>query len=380
MHRNRLIYLDNAATSLPKPPEVSHAIAEGIQSFGGAGRGSHPAAIGADEALFNCRSEIADFFSLYDPKRVVLTQNATHALNLAISSLAGNGSHAVISSLEHNAVLRPVHALTDTHSIVPVSPQTPSVAVDGFWSRLRGADFAVCTVASNVFGTILPIEEIDAVCADAGVPLIIDASQTAGILPLDVSRLRGTAFVAFPGHKGLLGPQGTGALLVLSDKFSPLIRGGTGSNSADPLQPDFLPDALESGTQNSAGAYGLTEGIRFLRRMGRDAIFRHEIRLTELAENELSKITAVHCIPSADRVGIISFTVDGMDCQQVANRLADDAIAVRAGLHCAPLAHRSAGTFPNGTVRVSFGPFNRESDVFALSHTVKHIVTHRDFS
>ena len=292
-----MIYLDNAATTLIKPPAVVHAVTKALRTASNPGRGAHASAMAAAELVYDCREAAAALFHVPDPSRVVFTLNATHALNIAIRSLASRGSRVVISGFEHNAVLRPLHALGAELRIAGRRLFDPQGMLEDFRALLPGADLAVCTHVSNVFGYILPVEEIAALCREQGVPLIVDASQSAGLLELDQQRL-GAAFIAMPGHKGLFGPAGTGILLCGGDG-KPLLYGGTGTNSASPEMPDFLPDRLEAGTCNVPGIAGLREGIRFVSDRGPAAILAHEQRLLRRLAERLAAIPSLRlCILS----------------------------------------------------------------------------------
>lgn len=360
-----MIYLDSAATSFQKPASVRAAVQRAMQTMSSPGRGGYPSARRAEETLFRCRTLAAETFGLPDPEGVVFTFSATHGLNIAIKSLAKRGSRVVISGYEHNAVTRPLHAIGAEAAVAEAPLFDDDALLDAFDRELRrGADAAVCTAASNVFGWALPIEGVAALCRAAGVPLVVDAAQSAGVLPLDVTAL-GAAFAAMPGHKGLYGPQGTG-LLLCRGACIPLMEGGTGSESLRRDMPDFLPDRLEAGTHNVPGIAGLEAGLRFVRSTTPQRILRHERWLLDRAAAGLSRMESVRVFRAAAperQLGVLSFIVEGKDGESVAEELAERGIAVRAGLHCAPLAHRTAGTLESGTVRVSFSAFDRKEDV-----------------
>ncbi len=361
-----MIYLDSAATTLQKPPAVAQSSARAINHLASPGRGGHRPAMSAAEAAFSCREEAAALFHVASPEQVVFTFNATHGLNIAIKTLVKPGSKVLISGYEHNAVTRPLHAIPDVEIRVARAPLFDRAAMaEAFRLQLEnGVDAVVCTHVSNVFGFILPIEEIAALCRARGVPLVVDAAQSAGALPLDFQAL-GAAFVAMPGHKGLYGPQGTGLLLCGRDP-DPLLEGGTGSESMKQSMPDFLPDRLEAGTHNIAGIAGLLEGLRFLNRRGLTAIENHEQRLIRQMGEGLSALPGVQVFWTKEKqaqAGVLSFRLDGQDCEQVGEELADRGFAVRAGLHCAPLAHETVGTLETGTVRASVSAFNYEQEI-----------------
>jgi selenocysteine lyase/cysteine desulfurase len=321
----------------------------------------------AAETAFACREKAARLFDVAQPEHVVLTFNATHALNIAIQSLVQPGSTVVISGYEHNAVTRTLAAIPGVSVRVA---QSELFRPDQLLSRFEAlvddeVSAVICNHVSNVFGYVLPVEEVAALCRRRGKPLIVDASQSAGCLPVSLERW-GAAFVAMPGHKGLYGPQGTGLLLCSGDAVRPLMEGGTGSDSDRQQMPEFLPDRLEAGTQNVPGIAGLLEGMRFVERQGAGAILEHERRLALRAARGLERIPGVEVFAAPgllNQAGVVSFRVSSMDCEAVGEALGQRHIAVRSGLHCAPLAHRSAGTFESGTVRVSFSAFNQPWEV-----------------
>ena len=317
----------------------------------------------AAETAFACREKAAQLFGVRDPERVVLTFNATHGLNIAIKSLVKPGSTVLISGYEHNAVTRPLAALKGVKVRVAQAPLfRPDLLVRQFEELMtEEVSAVVCIHVSNVFGYVLPLPEIAALCRARQKPLIVDASQSAGCLPVSLEEW-GAAFVAMPGHKGLYGPQGTGLLLCSEETVHPLIEGGTGSASAQQEMPDFLPDRLEAGTHNIPGVAGLLEGLRFVEKQGTAAILEHERRLALRAARGLERIPGVEVFAGPgllNQAGVLSFRTLTMDCEAVGEALGQAGVAVRAGLHCAPLAHRSAETFESGTVRVSFSAFNQ---------------------
>lgn len=362
-----MIYLDAGATTLEKPASVRHAMEEAVHTMSSPGRGSYPASRLAEETAFRCRMEAADFFGVSSPERVVFTENATHGLNIAIKSLVKPGNRVVISGYEHNAVTRPLCAIPRVERVIVNTPLfCPEQAVEEFQQAIgQGADVVICNHVSNVFGYRQPVEEIAALCRKAGVPLIVDASQSAGVVPLHLEQL-GASFIAMPGHKGLYGPQGTGLLLCGCDHILPLMEGGTGSVSRQQTMPDELPDRLEAGTHNMPGIAGLLEGIRFVRSVGVEEIARHErflIRYTAQKLQELPGVKLWLAKQEMEQTGVLSFVVEGRDCQELGELLAQRGVAVRAGLHCAPLAHRTAGTLETGTIRISPSAFNTKAQM-----------------
>lgn len=356
-----MIYFDSAATTLQKPPEVARRTAAAMGSLSSVGRGGHPAAMAAAEAVYGCRELAGRLFDA-EPEQVIFTMNATHGLNIAIRSLVPPGGHVVVSGFEHNAVMRPLYALGAQTELAGRRLFDPSDTLTQFDRLLTPqVQAVVCTCVSNVFGYILPYDEIAALCRRRGIPLILDASQAAGALPLSLKN-SGADFIAMPGHKGLYGPQGTG-LLLCRNGGQPLMQGGTGSNSADREMPDFLPDRLEAGTHNVCGIAGLAEGLRFVLRRTPEAIFAHEQRLLRRMYGVLEPMRGIRAFFGVPQAGVISFVPETMDCEEAAQLLGQRGIAVRAGLHCAPVAHESAGTFATGTVRLSFSAFNTEAEI-----------------
>ena len=367
-----MIYLDSAATTLQKPPAVARAVSSAVGRLATPGRGGHVPAMRAAETAFLCRQAAAELFQVESPEQVVFTSNATHGLNLAIHSLLKPGDAVVISGYEHNAVCRPLYAIPGVRlTVVDAPPFRREQAAEEFRRAiLAGADAVIVNHVSNVFGCVQPLEEIARVCRSQGVPLLVDASQSAGTLPLHLTEL-GAAFIAMPGHKGLYGPQGTG-LLLCGGAAEPLLEGGTGSVSLRQEMPDFLPDRLEAGTHNIAGIAGLLEGLRFLRR--RDVRRREQAGLAVREEKLIRRLgeglsrlpgTEVYLAPrdSGAQSGVLSFRVQDRDCEELGELLGRRGIALRAGLHCAPLAHRTAGTLESGTLRASVSAFTLPEEI-----------------
>ena len=360
-----MIYLDSAATTLQKPPAVARAAAWAIQNLASPGRGGHLPARKAAETAFACRQAAADLFGVESPEQVVFTFNATHGLNIAIRSLVKQGDKVLISPWEHNAVTRPLRALGAEILIAKAPLFDRQAQLDAFEAGLEARPVAVvCTHVSNVFGFILPIEEIAAMCRRRGVPLIVDASQSAGCLPVRQDTIR-AAFIAMPGHKGLYGPQGTGLLLCAGEAV-PLIQGGTGSASVLQTMPDYLPDRLEAGTHNLPGIAGLLAGLRYVTARTPETIGKREGGLIRRAAQGLARLPRVRAFQARDpacQSGVLSFQVEGMDCEEVGELLSRRGIAVRAGLHCAPLAHESAETLESGTIRASVSDFTTQVEI-----------------
>ena len=358
-----MIYLDNAATTMPKPPEVYSAVLDAMKTCASLGRSGHEAARKAAETAFSCRLLAGELFEL-SPEQVVFTLNATHALNLAIKTIVQPGDRVVVSGFEHNAVMRPLHSLGAQAVIAGSALFDPDDTLTAFDRAMtRDTKAVICTHVSNVFGYILPVEELAALCRQRGIPLILDAAQSAGILPLSMRQLQ-AAFIAMPGHKGLYGPQGTGMLLC-GQTPATLLEGGTGSLSVSMEMPDFLPDRAEAGTHNVPGIAGLLAGMQYLKQRGWKAVSDKEGALLALLQQLLTGLPGVRTYYAGGTLqsGVLSLTVDGWDCEMLAEQLAEAGIAVRAGLHCAPTAHQSAGTLANGTIRISVSDFNTRADI-----------------
>ena len=373
-----MIYFDNAATSWPKPPCVAEAMTHFLRDIGASpGRSGHRLAIEAGRVVYAAREAIAALFHAPDPLRVVFTANITEAVNLALFGLLRRGDHVVTSGMEHNAMMRPLRALERRGveiSVVScdaagrIAPADVEAAI-----RANTLMFAL-NHASNVVGTIQPIREIGAMARQHGLLFLLDAAQTAGALPLDMALDR-IDLLGFTGHKALYGPTGTGGLIlggrVDLARFEPLKRGGTGSNSDSEAQPDFLPDMFESGTLNAVGVAGLLASLRWLTEQGLDRIRSHEIGLTQQLINGLAQIPGVTVYgthDAAQQTATVSFNIKEMPPSETGLRLDDEfEICCRIGLHCAPAAHKTIGTFPDGTVRFGLGAFNAPEEIaFAL--------------
>lgn len=366
-----MIYFDNAATSWPKPAAVCAALSEYFGDAGGnAGRSGHRMSVAAARIVESAREALAELFHANDPSRIVFTQNGTHALNLALYGLLRPGDHVVTTSLEHNSVMRPLRHLETLGVELTVVACNPDgiLDVNSVRRALRPTTrLLVTTHASNVVGTLTGVETLAALARDRQILHLVDASQTAGAVPIDVQET-GLDLMAFSGHKGLLGPTGTGGLYIREGVvLAPLMRGGTGSDSAQEIQPEFFPDVHESGTVNVAGIAGLAAGVRFLLEIGIEAVQAHEQKLVAQFLGGASKIPGIVVYGPRDpalRCGVVSFNVDGAMPSEVGLILDQSfEIMARSGLHCAPSAHRSLGTFPTGTVRFGFGWFNTPDEV-----------------
>ena len=345
-----MTYLDFGATSLHKPRQVGEAVRWAMERCANPGRGGYEPSMRASRVVFGCRERAGRLFGC-DPEQVVFTANCTHGLNIAIRSMVKPGMKVAVSGFEHNAVTRPLHGLRAEILVSGRKLFDWEDTLSRFEDALKTADAAVFTHVSNVFGYILPVEAMAALCRDKGIPFVLDAAQSAGSIPVSLKAL-GAEFIAMPGHKGLLGPQGTGILLCAGEAI-PLLMGGTGSDSLRQDMPEYLPDRLEAGTLNVPGISGLSAGLDFLERTGVEAIGRREYREAQRCAQGLKRL-GFRVFSGPHQAGTVSFVPEG-DCEETAQRLGRRGIAVRAGLHCAPLAHESAGTLESGTVRVSFG-------------------------
>jgi cysteine desulfurase/selenocysteine lyase len=380
-----MIYLDNAATSWPKPPEVLKAMVDVLERAGGnPGRSGHQLSIEAARVMYDAREDIARFFNSGDPTRIIFTSNATHAINIVLKGLLKPGEHVVTSSMEHNAVMRPLRRLEEWGLILDVVPCASDGSLD-VKDIATAVDLntrlVVINHASNVAGTILPIAEVASIAHRAGALLLVDAAQTAGVLPIDVKAF-GIDFLAFTGHKGLQGPPGIGGLVigdhVDTSQIEPLMQGGTGSQSELEEQPEHLPDKFESGTPNIVGIAGLHAGINWVMDRGIEAIRAQEKELTGALIAGLSGIAGVKVYGTHDpekSVAIVSFTAMGRRVSEIGLRLDEDyCILARVGLHCAPAAHKTIGTFPEGTVRLAPGAFTRVDDIKEAVSAVEKVV------
>lgn len=368
-----MIYFDHAATSWPKPDTVPAAMARFLREHGAnPGRSGHALSIQAGRVVYEARERVARLFGLDDPLAVVFTKNATEALNLALLGLLVPGDHVITSVMQHNSVLRPLSFLEGRG----VSVTRLACAADGTLDpddvrrAITGTTrLVVLSHASNVVGTLCPLGEIGNITRAHGVLFCVDAAQTAGACPIDLAAMA-IDLLAFTGHKSLCGPQGTGGLCVgerARGRLRPLLHGGTGSASDSDVQPDFLPDCFEAGTLNAVGLAGLAAGLEFVEGRGVRAIRDHERALTARLLEGLQAVPGARVFGPRDasrQAAVVSFNLQGPSCSEVATALEERAeLCCRAGLHCAPLAHRQLGTFPEGTVRFSLGPFNHDAEI-----------------
>jgi cysteine desulfurase family protein len=376
------IYLDNAATSFPKPERVYKAMDDYLRHTGvSAGRGAYKLALAADRIVYEARSHLARLFNIKDVSRIVFTFNVTEALNLAIKGLLKEGDHVITTSMEHNAVWRPLKRLERERGIkitVLPCPQGGSFHLRDLEEAIRPeTKMIVMLHASNVTGALMPAEEVGKIARKKGIAFLVDAAQTAGAYPIDVEAMN-IDLLAFTGHKGLMGPQGTGGLYIREGfEPEPLIEGGTGSESILEEQPRILPDRYEAGTQNVAGLAGLKAAVEFLLETGVENIRKKELELLEYLQEGLKSIPGLETYGPPDvtsKVGVVSFNLASVSAGELAYVLDEVyGIMVRSGLHCAPCAHRSIGTLERGTVRVSLGYFNTRDDINALLAALQDI-------
>lgn len=365
---NKMIYFDNAATSIPKPSAVGQAILEALNKFGGAGRGGHPAALEASRCIYKARVAIGKLFGCA-PERTIFTSNATESLNIAIEGLLTTKDHVITTAMEHNSVLRPLYrqqAKGMGLSIVDIDSKG-NIDYKDFDRALKATTRAVvCTHASNLIGTLINLEYISSFCRENNLLLIVDAAQTAGVFPIDIEKM-GIDVLCFTGHKGLLGPQGTGGMCIRSGlSIAPMKVGGSGTHSYSKAQPAEMPEALEAGTLNAHGIAGLLAGVEYIKKTGLDTIQKKELTLTKQFREGVAAVKGVHIYGDTNRqhAPIVTLNVDSMASSEVGDILANEFnICVRTGAHCAPLAHIALGTCEQGAVRFSFSSFNTNKEI-----------------
>lgn len=379
-----MIYLDHAATSWPKPPQVIQTMADYLDKAGGnPGRSGHRLSIAAARYVYDTREALAELFHAPDPLGIVFTLNVTHALNLVLRGLVNSGDHVVTTSIEHNSVMRPLRELERQGTRLTVVCCKPDGMLDLDAMRravTSGTRLVVVNHASNVMGALLPIDEIAQIAHDAGALLLVDAAQTAGAVPIDVVAM-GIDLLAFTGHKGLQGPPGTGGLVIAPQvdisKLAPIVRGGTGSRSEFEEQPEDLPDRYESGTPNGVGIAGLGAGVHWVLNRQVESIRAHELELTTVLIAGLRCIKGVSVYgprQSAQRVAVVSFRVAEQRVSDVGLQLDDEfGILCRVGLHCSPAAHKTLGTFSEGTIRLAPGVFTTMDDINATVAAIERV-------
>ena len=378
------IYLDNASTTFPKAPTVATAMSDYITNRGiNINRGSYALAYDVEDIIYTTRQRLHPLFNGHDPAHVIFTQNVTMSLNMVIKGLLKAGDHVLVSSMEHNAVMRPLTQLLDkgiTFDTIPCD-STGSIQMDSIEPLIRPNTVAlIINHASNVCGTIQPLESIGPICKAHNLQFIVDAAQTAGVIPIDVKACHIDA-LCFTGHKGLLGPQGIGGIILtkeMAQNLTPLIAGGTGSFSHLETMPTHMPDAFESGTLNLPGIIGLNEGLAYIESQGMENIHNHELALTQAFLDGLQSIDGINIVGKQniqDRTAVVSITIDGMDPANIAYELESTYhIMTRVGLHCAPRGHQTLRTYPEGTVRFSFGYANTHKDVESALSALNTIV------
>ena len=374
-----MIYFDNAASTHPKPQSVIRAMSGWMhKNAANAGRSGHRMSMEAAEMIYNTRVTIADFFGIKKAEHVILTPGATYALNTVILGLLKEGDHVITTDLEHNSVLRPLWHLTQKGvrvSVVKVDFEDDEKTVESILRLInRKTKAIVCTHSSNVCGKVLPIRKI-ADRKPRNVYLIVDGSQGAGTLPINIIE-EGIDYYCAPSHKGLMGPQGGGLLLLNNVAPKPLTLGGTGTEGANPEQPRDLPEYLESGTLSTPICVGMKAGIEFLQRLGVEQAFKHKRALTDYAYDELSKLEHLELYThpqKASCIGVIPFNVRGMDSNRTVEYLDQNNIFARGGIHCSPLFHKRFGTIERGMVRISFSCFNNDREVNELVRVLKKI-------
>lgn len=378
-----IIYFDNAATTFPKPESVIKAQEKFYREIGGnPGRSGHALSVKAGEIIEEAREAIADLINADDPMQIAFTYNASYALNMAIFGVLEEGDRVVTSPLEHNSVARPLRfaqkKMNISLEVVKCDPKSGLIDIEDLERKLKKkVKLTVINHGSNVSGTIQPIKEIGDLTRKNGSLFLIDAAQTIGTFPINVKEMK-IDILAFTGHKGLYGPMGTGGLYVRPGvNLMPVFRGGTGSRSEFDIQPDFMPDKLECGTPNAGGLAALAEGVKFVMEKGVEKIHEYETELARQLIEGLQDIPGLRILAekNGDRLGVVSFVIDDMDVSEIGYRLDEEfKIMVRVGLHCAPWAHKTFGTFPQGTVRFSFSIFNNSEEVERAIEAVKRIV------
>ena len=371
-----MIYFDSASTSYYRPKIVIQSAVKAMSEFGNSGRGGHPAAISAARAIYDARVSVAPFFGA-QPNQIAFTNNATTALNTAIFGLLDSNCHAITTVLEHNSVLRPLYKLQRDGLFLDIVGLAPDNSLDysAFGKMLRkNTKCIIVTHCSNVTGQIMNLDYLADFCEENGLILIVDAAQSAGILPIDIQRL-GRAVVCFTGHKGLLGPQGTGGLVVNNVEISPMVVGGSGNNSFSQYHSDILPESLEAGTLNAHGIAGLAAGARYISEKGIEAVSNEGLSLAAIFEEGIKGIQGVKILgnPELPKVPTVCMNIGSMDSAEVEAVFAEREICVRGGFHCAPLMHKALGTEVQGAVRFSFSSFNTIAQVKTAISAVAEI-------
>lgn len=373
-----MIYFDNAATTGKKPAGVIRAVDGALKELSAnPGRSGHKASLKAADAVYSVREKTAEFFGASGAESVVFTLNCTHSINCVIKGVLKQGEHTVTSSLEHNSVMRPLIKAEIPFDTAYVSLTDDRATLREFERKIRrDTKLVICTGASNVLGKTLPIAQIGALCKERGVPFAVDAAQIAGVIPINMREMN-IDYLCIAPHKGLYAPMGIGILICERPIENTIIEGGTGTNSAELIQPDSLPERLESGTVNVPEIMGVSAGIDYVKGIGTQKIYSHEMKLIRYLYKELSKIERVQLYTPEPKDGlyapVLSFNVYGKTSAEVSQYLNDKGIAVRGGLHCAPSAHRQIGTLERGAVRVSVAAFNTPAEIGSLIKAIRQI-------
>lgn len=373
-----MIYFDNAATSGTKPKEVVDAVATALKNYSAnAGRSGHQASVKTAEAVFEARRTVAEFFGCEKIENVIFTASCTHSINYVIKGVLRRGDHVIISSLEHNAVVRPLKKTGLRFDIAPVSLKNDDETVANFEKRIRpDTRLIFCTSASNVIGKRLPLEKIGALCRSKGILFAVDAAQGAGVMPINMQKMN-IDYLCVAPHKGLYAPMGTGILILRKPIEKTLIEGGTGTKSLELAQPQEMPEKFESGTLNIPGIFGVKAGIDFVKKTTMDKIYTHEMNLVNFIYNHLEKMPYCELYTPKMEKGhflpVLSFNIKGKNSEETAAVLAENSVAVRGGFHCSPLAHAMIGTLDKGTVRVSVSAFNSKNEAERFINIINNI-------
>ncbi len=372
-----MIYFDNAATTGKKPQTVVKAVDEALKNLSAnPGRSGHELSSKAAENVYKVREKVAQFFGASGAENVVFTLNCTHSINCVLKGVINKGDHIIVSSLEHNAVMRPLKKIKASFDMARVSFDNDNDTLMEFKKKIRpNTKLILCTGASNVFGKILPIKEIGKLCLEKGIYFAVDAAQTAGVLPINMKEMN-IDYLCVASHKGLYAPMGTGILICEKPIENTIIEGGTGTNSLELFQPPFLPERLESGTVNVSGIMGIGAGVDYVNQIGIKKIYEHEMRLTSLLYKGLQNNPEIILYTPEPKLysyaPVLSFNFKGVDSGETALALSREGIAVRGGIQCSPMAHKQTGTENTGTVRVSFGTFNNETEVQKLLYVLNN--------
>ncbi len=376
-----MIYFDNAATTGAKPKAVIDTLSKALMEYNAnPGRSGHSLSLKTADAIYKVREKVASFFCASGPERVIFTLNCTHSINCVLKGVLGRGDHIIVSSFEHNAVMRPLKKLRVNYSVAAVSLTNDEQTVENFRKAIRpNTRMIFCTGASNVFGKMLPIAQIGKLCRERGILFGVDAAQIAGVIPIDVKEMC-IDFLCVAPHKGLYAPMGCGILISEKNIPDTVLEGGTGTNSLELSQPEFYPEKHESGTLSVPIILGLSPAIDYVEKLGIEKIYNHELTLAKSVYSALNQKEEIELYTPEPMKGsyapVISFNFKGVDSTQTSRILSDFGVAVRGGLHCAPTAHNYIGTLGSGTVRLSFGTFNTSNEV----NRFKGLINSENFS